>query len=155
VLVVAGCSGSDCPSNAHPPCGDQSIITQPAAMSVPVQNGNGLPAKGQLDPDTGDNWYMYTASAGLFESVDPEVYLHSGAPAVVCEYMDCSATCPSGTSDDFAPGGQHGCCSAEGTYAHFQIFGCTNSDVNVWIRVSVDQPVKCDSCVGYEVDYNW
>jgi hypothetical protein len=154
-LGLVGCGGSSCPSSAHPPCGDQTIDTEPQAMSVPVQNGNGLPAKGQLDPETGENWYTYSASAGSFESVDPEVYLHSGVPVTVCEYMDCAATCPSGTTDDVAPGGQAGCCAPAGTYAHFQIFGCTQSDVNVWIKVSVDEPVQCNSCAGYEVDYNW
>jgi hypothetical protein len=48
-----------------------------------------------------------------------------------------------------------GCCAPEGTYAHYQIRGCTSDTVTVWISVEVDHAVACNSCVGYEVDYNW
>ena len=45
--------------------------------------------------------------------------------------------------------------AAPGTYEHFQIFGCQNSDVNVWMSVESLDPVMCNACVGYELDYNW
>lgn len=153
VVFWLGC-GTDCPSDFHPPCGDQTILTQDAAKLVVAQNGTGAATRGYLDPENGENWYTYTASAGFFEHVEPEVYLHSAEPVEVCVYMDCAASCPPGTTDATAPNGAQGCC-ATGTYEHFQIFGCTNSDVNVWFSASLSHATACNACLGYEVDYNW
>src|SRR5437868_828830 len=88
VVFAVGC-GTDCPSGLHPPCGDQTILSQDVAKMVVADNGNGIAAKGYLDPELGANWYTYQASAGFLEHVDPEVYLHSAEPVEVCVYMDC------------------------------------------------------------------
>lgn len=129
-------------------------MTQDSAETLIADNGNGIPVKGFLDPELGENWYTYHASAGFFSHVDPEVYLHSPEPVEVCVYMDCQGQCPAGTTDDVAPNGAHGCC-ASGTYQHFQIFGCTNSEVDVWFSARLDHATACNACLGYEVDYNW
>ena len=154
-LVLAGCANT-CPSNAkHAPCGDQTILTQDTAQTLTAQNGTGAAAKGLLDPEIGVNWYTYNAMPGTFEHADPEVYLHAPEPMRVCVYMDCpGGQCPSGTEPATAPNGAAGCC-ASGTYQHFQIFGCNDGNVNVWMSVELDHASECNACLGYELDYNW
>jgi hypothetical protein len=150
---AAGCTNS-CPSSAHAPCGDQTIATQDTAGPLVAQNGTGAAAKGSLDPEIGINWYAYNAQPGVFEHVDPEIYLHAPEVEEVCVYMDCQAPCPSGTEPATAPNGAAGCC-ARGTYQHFQIVGCNNDNVNVWMSVTLDHATECNACIGYELDYNW
>lgn len=154
LLAASGCTTRSCPGNLHSPCGDQTILTQDSAQTLSAMNGTGQAAKGTLDPENGVNWYAYNAQPGIFEHVDPEVYLHSAEVVRVCTYMDCTAPCPNGTEAAVAPNGAAGCC-ASGTYQHFQIIGCSTSDVNVWMSVELDHATDCNVCLGYELDYNW
>lgn len=154
-LALPSCETHECLSNHHPPCGDQTIVTQDAAQAVQAMNGTGQAATGEVDPETGVNWYTYTATAGVFEHVDPEIYLHSPAALHVCVYMTCGfAGCPPGTEAQKSPNGFDGCCD-EGTNLHFQMQGCSNETAQVWMSVESLHPTQCDSCVSYELDYNW
>ena len=154
--AAVACNEDPCANVRHPPCGDETHETQATAETVSSDDGTAIATTNSIDPDGGAHWYTYEASADFLENIDPEVYLKTQLPAKVCAYSDCGfSACPPGSSgSDVAPGGQLGCC-AEGTDLHFQIMGCSQSTATVWMSVEPIDPVACDQCVAYELDYNW
>lgn len=151
VLAVGCASPSHCA--VAPTCNAGDNDAQQTAMVIGAADETTANVQGALDPDSGIDWFTYSATATTFTTIDPYVKLTASSPALVCVYVYCPTACPAGTTAAIAPGGQNGCCG-EATAA-FQIFDCERDTLDVWMSVQAIDPTECNACVSYTLSYNW
>lgn len=125
--------------------------------TISDNDGDGSFACGTIKGANDVDWFTFAGDDAFLNYVDPvrSLVAQNGGGGRVCVYLQCnsggtSINCGSAT-DDIAPLGQKGCCSASSVAPKLNCGGLDDS-ARIWIRVDTPQNL---ACVPYQLDYHF